>query len=563
MRYLAFIIVLLCVTITTAHSQKFYVETNGTKVVEGSYVELRFILEDANGGDFSPPNFNDFDVVSGPSTSQSTSIVNGQMSRSYTVTYGLQPKSKGAYTIGAATIKTKSGPLKTQPLKITVIKGNKAAIDPEKQAFVKATVSDSTIFVGQQILLQYTLYTTLDVRQFDFRTEQPFDGFYAEELKLGRIAFTKEIIDGREYYARPIKVVALFPQQTGTYDIAPMVVDMGIAKPGQSRGFFSSARLTPKRVNTEGIKIEVRGMPRSTEPYTGAVGRYNMKVNTGKSTLTTDDAIVVQMEVTGNGDNKTVQAPKWTLPEGLEMYDPNTLSEQVMPSIKGITHKKVFEYLIVAKKPGRYTLEPNFTYFNTDTDTYKTLTKRLPSITVLKGNNVASVATTKTKAELVGIYEQTTLKSPSRAIHNSLLHLGGLGVLFLGGLGIYGYSSYLQTSGRLDPSLIKKNKAYEIAATRLKKSKTLLDQNASKAFHEEMIVALKGYITDKYSIPALHLKKSELLTELGKAGLSSDYLDIFKTLLDRSEMAMYAPGMAPPLTDTYDQALGLIAELEK
>ena len=72
------------------------------------------------------------------------------------------------------------------------------------------------------------------------------------------------------------------------------------------------------------------------------------------------------MEVIGDGDSKTVSAPKWTVPQGLEMYDPNIIQDEILPSSAKITHRKVFEYLIVANKPGKYILKPTFTYFDPD-----------------------------------------------------------------------------------------------------------------------------------------------------------------------------------------------------
>ena len=59
----------------------FTASSDAKQVVLGGYFEISFILENANGGNFKPPPFNKFTVLSGPSQSMSTTSVNGQWSR--------------------------------------------------------------------------------------------------------------------------------------------------------------------------------------------------------------------------------------------------------------------------------------------------------------------------------------------------------------------------------------------------------------------------------------------------------------------------------------------------
>ena len=552
----------LLLSLNVAYGQRFYATSNAKAVVVGSYVQVDFVLENLDGKEFRPPNFKGFDVVSGPSTSTSTSITNGNMSKTFKVSYGLQPKVVGTFTIGSATVSVSGKTMKTKPFSLKVVKGSDKTVAADKQVYVKAVLSDTTAYVGQQLLLNYVLYTTLDVKQFDVRTEGDFDGFFTEQLRLGKINFTREIIDGVEYFTRPLWKAALFPQQTGTYEIPETMVELGIAKPGARRSFFSSFQVTPKLVRAEAIKVQVKGLPPTTEPYTGAVGRYRMSASTTKKTLTTDDAIEVRVEILGNGDAKTVTAPRWVLPEGLEMYDPNVLDDQIKPTNNGLNHSKIFEYLIVAKRPGRYNIQPTFTYFDTDKNDYVTLRKNLGMVTVVQGSNKTPQIAAVERQPLAGIFATTTLVQPSQSFYNSWPHLLGLALCFLSGLGLFVYSNYLKKSGQLDPALLRRDKAKEVAQNQLKQSKVFLDKEDSKGFHQEMITALKTYVTDKYNIPALHIKKSELLQKLTGTNMTTSDIETFKTILDRSEIAMYAPGLTTEMVVTYDKAIDLITGLE-
>ena len=123
------------------------------------------------------------------------------------------------------------------------------------------------------------------------------------------------------------------------------------------------------------------------------------------------------------------------------------------------------------------------------------------------------------------------------------------------------YAQHLEKSGKFDERTIKRNKAYSIAQKRLKKSKEALSAQDAKLFHEEMILALKTYLTDKYEIPALHIKKEELYNQL-KPLLNEASLVDLKTIIDRSEVAMYAPSSSSDMDNTYQLASELIASLE-
>jgi len=128
---------------------KFYVTTDARKIIEDSYLQVDFTLEQAEGTNFNPPRFDGFDIVSGPSSSSSTSIVNGTVSRKVTYGYGLQPKGLGTKVIKPASIRVGNKTMKTQTITIQVVKGSDTGVDKDKQVFVKTEVTDTSTFVGQ------------------------------------------------------------------------------------------------------------------------------------------------------------------------------------------------------------------------------------------------------------------------------------------------------------------------------------------------------------------------------------------------------------------------------
>ena len=60
---------------------------------------IEFSMDKQGGDDFTPPSFNNFKVLAGPSQSTSFSSINGKSSFKQTYTYIIQPTIKGNFTI--------------------------------------------------------------------------------------------------------------------------------------------------------------------------------------------------------------------------------------------------------------------------------------------------------------------------------------------------------------------------------------------------------------------------------------------------------------------------------
>lgn len=106
---------------TNAQDAKFSVTVSSDSILLGNYLQVSFLLENANGSDFSPPTFENFAVVSGPNTSSSMSIINGEVSQSISYTYYLEPSDIGSYYITPASISTEEKVLETEPVEIQVL----------------------------------------------------------------------------------------------------------------------------------------------------------------------------------------------------------------------------------------------------------------------------------------------------------------------------------------------------------------------------------------------------------------------------------------------------------
>lgn len=101
---------------------KFTVRVSTDSVLMGNNFQASFTLENADGANFKAPELAAyFDVISGPNTSSSTTMMNGQMSKSITYTYYLQPRETGVFYIEPASIETPDNYLETAPMEIMVV----------------------------------------------------------------------------------------------------------------------------------------------------------------------------------------------------------------------------------------------------------------------------------------------------------------------------------------------------------------------------------------------------------------------------------------------------------
>ena len=108
-------------------AQSFTASVDNNQVGQNDNFQVTFTFEgkDINSiKNFSPPSFSNFRVLSGPNQSTSMQIINGVSSSSLAFSYVLMPQSMGAFTIGSASIQYAGQTYKSDPLKITVVKGS-------------------------------------------------------------------------------------------------------------------------------------------------------------------------------------------------------------------------------------------------------------------------------------------------------------------------------------------------------------------------------------------------------------------------------------------------------
>lgn len=119
-RLLTLIILFSAFLLSAQENPTFKVEVSTDSVLMDNYFEVKFTLENVEGRQFSPPNFDDFQVIAGPNTSSSMSIVNGDITQSMSYSYYLKPKDIGNYYIPPASIEANGQFIESEPIEISI-----------------------------------------------------------------------------------------------------------------------------------------------------------------------------------------------------------------------------------------------------------------------------------------------------------------------------------------------------------------------------------------------------------------------------------------------------------
>ena len=558
------ILLFLFVSLSSLYGQSFVASSNAEEVLEGYDFQVTFKLNGAKGNAFQPPSFQDFTVVGGPSTSSSVSIVNGRTSQSMSYSYALMPKSSGTFTLGSASINVGGNTLRTQPLEIKVLKasqaGNSSTQSPE--VFMELELSDSIAYVGQQIILKYVIYTSIDVRSYNFINESEYNGFYVEDLQNYREQARKVVKNGRQYLRQTLKAVALFPQQTGKAEIGSSLVNLGIAVKSERPSFFFSTSMKSKRLTTPATEIIVRSTPdNAPESFSGAIGSYKMTAAIDRNSVTQDGAVSLKMTIEGDGDARFVGPPKQTF-ENFEIYEPNLLNENSRMSGGKIRSIKSYEYLLVPQGVGTQNITPEFTYYNVDSAKYITAYGPRFQVRVVPGNRENVISTEDLDSKMVSIATATKFIKPSSKIY-SPSYIGALSMIMLGFLAIGGVKWNNERVAAIDPKLLKSKKAQKLAIAKLAEAKKFLDSGSVQEFYASLRNSLFSYIADKLHISANSISKDNLQQLFSDSPISEDVVNTLSSMVTRSEMALYA-GFSPAEANTdYDESIRIITDIEK
>lgn len=536
-----------------------------------------------DGDNFTPPSFENFKVVGGPSQSINNSWVNGVRSFSKSYTYFLSPTKKGTFTIGQSRIEINGEVYKTSPVKITVTAAVDIPKDPNDPNYIAsesihlvAEVSKANPYLNEPVSVVYKLYVAENtgVRNWSELDSPRYNDFWSQNIEVKGLKVKEGKYKGENYRYVVLKKTVLYPQKTGKLNIEPLTLDVLVEVPSRRRDVFGRLMTsTANRTVTAGKRtINVKPLPVEGKPigFSGAVGSFEFNIKSNKSTLKATEALDLTIEVSGKGNLKLFELPKPNLPGALEVYEPEH-SEKVSTKLSGMQGRISDRYTVVPNAQGQYPIQSvAFSYFDLNSKTYKTLTSNelIISVTGDSRQNFTENTNSTQKTNVNSLSKQfSSFKSNSnlkpivqRPFYNTSLFWW----LFLGPLMLIPLViivSKKQDKKASDVEGDKIRKTNKLARKYLGNAKKTIGQK--EAFYVALERALHNYLKSKLKIETSELSKEKINILLIKRRVNSLHIERFLNVLESCELARYTPLETADMERDYKKAAEVISTLDK
>lgn len=558
---------------------------------------------------FTPQPFDGFEVLAGPSYSSSfsTQVINGTMTQSqkYGYTYVLVARNPGTFTIPAASVTAEGKTYTAKGIPIEVVAGDANAGSAVQgggaaagktddgaprqtiaadDVLLRAIVNTTKVYKGQPVRLSFKLYMRVRLSHFEGAKVPSFNGFWSQELPVDQYKMQREQFNGKVYDTQIVGEYLLYPQQTGTLQIEPFTTEAvgQIIAQRTSQSVFDDlfggvpdVQEVRKNISSQQVNITVVDFPAGAPPsFNGAVGNFTMTSDVPKGTINVNSSATYTIRLTGAGNLPLIQAPVINMPSSFEQYNPKT-TESLSKNAGGISGYRQFEYPFIARAEGEYGIDPvQFTFFNPETSKYITLSTDALSLRVLPDTTGGAPAAggmitglTKEDLKIIGRdIRFIKLDTPKFQLRSTMLMFSPA-YFIVAGLLIAGFVFlllYLQRhiAQRRNADMMRGKRANKIVLARLKSAEQYMKEGNDRRFHDEMLKALWGYMSDKLNIPVANLTKENVREELLKRGIPADRITSYIDLISECEYAQYSPAESMKTGEIYRTAVEVISKME-
>lgn len=588
MRLRQYILYIFLLVTTTISAQR--VHCSAPRSVEvGSKFQIEYVIDASDVSAFRLGNIPEgIEILYGPNQSEVSSYqyVNGHLSGSTTVTvsYVAMATRGGNFTIPPAMVVANGRRMSTESMRVRVNGSAPAAATAQSRGggreektvgnpghgdlFILVSASKTHVHEQEPVMLTYKVYTTLNLTQLNGAMPD-LKGFHTQEVKLPQQKnFHMETFRGKTYNTVTWSQYIMYPQMTGSLKI-PSITYHGIVmeEDRSEDAFFTGGgyKEVPRDVTAPGITIQVDPLPAKPKDFSGGVGKFNISAQLAKTEVRAGDPINLRLVLSGTGNLKLVKEPAVQIPSDFDKYD-TKITDKTKLSEAGVEGNMIYDYLFVARKEGTYTIPAiRFTYYDTGSNSYKTITTQPFTIKVDKGNGNGGMSDFDSDENK----DIRPIKTGNTSVHK-------IGDFFFGSVAYWAiivvllavfaflfYSFRKTVLMRSDIVGMKRNNANKIATRRLRRADELMLKGKSSEFYDEVMRALWGYVSDKLNIPVEHLSSDNISEKLSTLGVDDNTINKFTGALHECEFERYAPGDTKGNMDrTMESAMTAIMEIE-
>ena len=572
-----------------------------SQVAVGEQFRLTYTVNTDDVSGFRAGNIPDaFDVLMGPSTSTQSSfqMVNGHTSSSTSVTYTyiLSATKNGSFTIPAAHASVHGKTVHSNELHIkvsgTAQQGRSNGGGQPSQGggqmraagshisgndlFIKVSANKSRVHEQEPILLTYKVYTLVDLTSLSGKMPD-LKSFYTREVPLPQEkSFKIESLNGRPYRTVTWQQYVMFPQTTGKLEIPSITYDGMVVLQNRNvdpfEAFFNGGSgyvEVKKEIKAPGLTITVDPLPARPTNFSGGVGTFNLSAQLDKTEVKANNPVNLRIVVSGSGNLKLIKQPVVNLPKDFDQYDAK-IEDKTKLTTNGIEGSMVYDMLIVPRHQGKYDIPPvEFTYFDIQSNSYKTLRSQPFTLNVAKGDGSSSISSYSSE-ELKQLNQDiryiktdnTRLRAVDEFFFGSTFYWISLAVLLAVFISLFIIFRH-RAIENANISKMRGKRANKVAVRRLRVADKLLKAGKQSEFYDEVLRALWGYVGDKLNMPVAQLSRENISQQFSERGVDETTLSQFLGALDECEYARYAPGdPRGNMNKVYDAAIQAIMKIE-
>jgi hypothetical protein len=598
---LLFSTLLFCSSTYCFAQVNFYAEASPLEVAKNEYITYKLTIENGEGeAGIKPPSFAGFKVMGAPAQSTSKNIIKNSGARkivqSISLTYVLQAKAAGTYSIGTSTANIADKTYQSNAVQIIVTDAtgnnnnnqNGFPTDPfadisffdgakrqeqfkdhilkkgddnvqdkiAKNMHFNLELNKTSCYIGEPITATYKLYSRLDTES----KLEKFPSFTSASVvdmtpEYGGQSYTQEKLAGRNYNLYTICKAQLYPLQSGvlTIDASTLNNKVSFAKYDASNNgtlFIQDINLYSKPQQLNILPLPEKNKP---ENFAGSVGNFTINAQVENNNFFTSDIGKLVVTINGSGNMQLLTSPTIHWPAGFEVFEMKSTDNTVASTIP-ISGNKVFEIPFAIDKAGSYTLPKiAFSFFNGVTKNYEIIYTNEIQLNITKGNGNLQRPNNISAAKIKNTFSLGRL-------------IGSIILLVLLSLSYFIFFVKKKNKAKakvLPQEIVEDEKPVFIASEKnyLAKTKLHLDNNETNIFYNALQEEFSYFLTMRYGSAIENMQIATIENTLDGFGVNNNLSNATKKLLQKIELELYTPFEKDNnLQTVYNNAQSLIQE---
>jgi len=555
----------------------FEASVSKSKLALNERLRVDFVMNQ-NGDNFSPPKFDNFQIIGGPNQSIKTSYVNGERKFSKTYSYFLKPLTKGRLKINQASIEIDGEIYKSLQIEVLITDSVQQPSDATTQYYndddieLRALISKGSPYLNEPITVVYKLYYKAPINISDAReTETPkFKDFWSQTIKIPQLKVQREIFKGQNYNVVEWRKVVLYPQKIGDLEISPLSLNLVLDVPTDKRDFFGNVIYdqTSQLISTGMRRIIVKDLPKQGKPnsFSGAVGKFEFDVILNKNSLRATESFQAELKVKGNGNLKLFDLPDILVPNSMELFEPER-EELISTNLSGMSGSVSKLFTVIPRFQGNFPIEEvEFSYFDPNTEKYKILKSPRLTIDVYDGPVISNTITNDNSNIITSSdsFRFIKLNGNLKEVKNDIFFQSQFFYAIVTTPFILLLSFLLFTTYKRN----KKESSFELIRNEERKINKMIDSAKESigdkvTFYDKIEKAIIKSIMVKFSIRMESLNKEKIQQIGQEKGLIKDDVLLIIKLIENCEKAKYSRSSNSLMNKDLESAKQVISSILK